>query len=142
MVFDAPCFENKSLSINEYSIVKAELLAPSAIEKGSFSSLGDRWIVFSNIYLSNSRSFPNLDITIKDINDWEDKYFDLLERQKKITPKFKKDLDISEEDKVEFYYPYTNMYYSLKGKRKGDIVLVNNCVPYRVKEVYTPVTLG
>ncbi len=131
-------YEEKVLSINEYSLVKAELLVPSFMEKGNFTSMGERWIVFTNIYLSNSRSFPDLQITIKEINNWEEKYYELIERQKSIEPKFKKKLGISPEDKVEFYYPYTSMYSAMQGKREGEMVTVNGCVPYRIIKVINP----
>ena len=121
----------KATAINQHSLVRAELLLPPIREERM--SMGERWIVFSNVYLSNPRSYP--DIMISSLSDpsFKEYYYDLLEKQKKTPPKPKKALNI--EGDFEFYYPCSDMYLALKGKNEGDIVNLSIGTSYRILEV-------
>lgn len=121
----------KATAINQHSLVRAELLLPPIREERM--SMGERWIVFSNVYLSNPRSYP--DIMISSLSDpsFKEYYYDLLEKQKKTPPKPKKALNI--EGDFEFYYPCSDMYLALKGKNEGDIVNLSIGTSYKILEV-------
>ncbi len=121
----------KAAAINQHSLVRAELLLPPIREERM--SMGERWIVFSNIYLSNPRSYP--DIMISSLSDpsFKEYYYDLLEKQKKTPPKPKKALNI--EGDFEFYYPCSDMFLALKGKNEGDIVNLSIGTSYKILEV-------
>ena len=117
-------YEEKAYSINKYSLVKVEVLAPLE------TSLGERWIVFSNIHLSNSRSFPDIDVPNEFDAEFEAYYNQLTERQLNIVPKPKKHLNIT--GKMEFYYPCSDIFLAMQGKRAGEIAELWIGVRYKI----------
>lgn len=128
---DVEEYEKKAHSVNEYSLVRAELLTHFG------TSLGARWIVFSNIYLANPRSFPVLENPNIFDSDFRARYEQLTTRQRSITPKPKKCLNIS--DKMEFYYPCSELFGAMENKQSGDVVtLLYGYVVYKIIEVINP----
>ena len=128
---DVEEYEKKAHSVNEYSLVRAELLTPFG------TSLGARWIVFSNIYLANPRSFPDLENPNIFDSDFRARYEQLTTRQRSITPKPKKCLNIS--DKMEFYYPCSELFSATENKQAGDVVtILYGSVVYKIIEVINP----
>ena len=117
-------YEEKAYFINKYSLVKVEVLAPLE------TSLGERWIVFSNIHLSNSRSFPDIDVPNEFDAEFEAYYNQLTERQLNIIPKPKKHLNIT--GKMEFYYPCSDIFLAMQGKRAGEIAELGIGVRYKI----------
>ena len=123
-------YEEKAYSINKYSLVKVEILAPFEL------SLGEHWIVFSNIHLSNSRSFPDIDVPSKFDAEFEAYYNQLTERQQNIVPKPKKYLNITE--KMQFYYPCSDIFLAMQGKTAGETVELWTGVRYKIISVINP----
>lgn len=129
MYHDALYKYEKSLIINKYSVVKAVLCLPPDYEKG----IRTLWIVFSNIHLANPRSFPDID-TPRHINDDFKRYYNyVIAKQSHIIPKPKKALNITGEFK--FYYPCSDLFIALDGKKAGDEVFVNGVTKYKILEV-------
>ncbi len=125
----------KSRGINEYSIVKAEMLIPPIMDNKEYTSLGTGWMVFSNIHLRNPQSYPDLALNTNDFSSFESKYFALIERQKSAPPKAKKNSPIPQEEKLEFYYPCSDMYMGLKEKKEGEIVELPIGMCYKILKV-------
>lgn len=124
-------YEKKAFTINKYSLVKADLVTPMG------TSVGIRWIVFSNIYLANSRSFPDIEIPYIMNKEFQDYYYKLTTKQKDITPIPKKHLNI--QDKIEFYYPFSDMFFAMEGKKPRDTAeLLMGSIRYRILDVINP----
>ena len=121
----------KATSINQYSLVRVELLLPPI--SGDRMSIGEQWMVFSNVYLSNPRSYPDIALSNLKNPSFEAYYYDLLDKQKKTPPKPKKALNI--EGDFRFYYPFSDMFLALKGKNEGDIVDLSVGTSYKILEV-------
>lgn len=125
-------YERKAHSINEHSLVKATLLLPFDVD------LGVRWIVFSNIYLANPRSFPTLEIPDYYDEDFENYYKALTKKQESIVPRPKKHLNITE--KMEFYYPCSDLFLAMKNKQANDIIELPIGASYKILQVINPDT--
>lgn len=106
-------YEEKKFCINEYSLVKTKM---SVLE----TDIGIQWLVFSNKHLANPRSFPTLDLPDHSNLEFEDYYYQLIEKQSSKIPKPKKHLNITED--MFFYYPCSDLFLAVKGKREGDRV--------------------
>lgn len=121
----------KASAITQDSLVKVAMLLPSIDKKETV--LTEQWIAFSNIYLANPRSFPDISMY-----DWTSpafrKYYnDLIEKQQDIKPRPKKALNI--DGKLKFYYPCSDMFACMKGKNEGDKIAISIGVEYRILEV-------
>ena len=73
----ALCRYKETTSINEKSLVKCEQFIRLTPDK--LLSMGDVWVVFSNEYLENVASFPNLNMKIKATPEFKEYYHNLLE---------------------------------------------------------------
>jgi len=125
-----------SLKINKESVVQVELLAPSI--SGGRTVVSTIWMVFSNIHLANPRSYPDMEINFLDVQSFRAEYNALIERQKSVPPRPKKHLGIGESEKFQFYYPCSDMFSAMTGKKPGDIVSLSIGVEYRILQVFNP----
>lgn len=121
----------KESAINQDSLVKVAMLLPSIGKEEPV--LTEQWIVFSNEYLMNPRSFPDLSMYDWTSVAFRTYYNKLMEKQKSIHPKPKKALNLDAE--LKFYYPCSDMFACLKGKNEGDKVTTSMGVEYRILEV-------
>ncbi len=123
----------KATAINENSIVKAELVMPSINKEEKYFAVGEVvWIVFSNKYLANPQSYPDIYIPREQDENFLTYYNTLIEKQKKIKPKLKKSLGL--EGEVLFFYTCSDMFLKAKEKHKGDIIILF-VGGYRILEV-------
>lgn len=121
----------KASAITQDSLVKVAMLLPSIDKKETV--LTEQWIAFSNIYLANPRSFP--DISMYDCTSpaFRKYYNDLIEKQQDIKPRPKKALNLDVE--LKFYYPCSDMFACIRGKNEGDKITTSLGVEYRILEV-------
>ena len=121
----------KANAINQYSLVRVAMLLPSIDKKESV--LAEQWIAFSNEYLANPRSFPDVSMYDWTSSAFRTYYNALMEKQKDIQPRPKKALNLDGE--LKFYYPCSDMFACMKGKNEGDKVTTSLGVEYRILEV-------
>lgn len=127
---------NNKTRVKEHSLVKVVLLLPDIGSPGEFTEVSTSWCVFSNIWLSNPQSFPDIEIPENIDEAFTKYYYNLMEKQKDRVAKPKKGLNIKEP--LNFYYPCSDMYGVLFGKNPGDIVTLKVGLPYKILEVINP----
>lgn len=123
-------YNAKKSCINEQSLVKVKVFLTDDIV------ISETWVVFSNVYLSNPQSYPNICVPDKYDEEFEKYYQNILQKQKKTMPKPKKRLGI--EGKLAFYYPCSDLFMKLKDKRVGDKVTIGIGATYQILNVYNP----
>ena len=121
----------KASAINQDSLVKVAMLLPSIGKEETV--LAEQWIVFSNEYLANPRSFPDVSMYDWTSAAFRTYYNNLMEKQKSIQPKPKKALNLDAE--LKFYYPCSDMFACMRGKNEGDKVTISIGAEYRILEV-------
>lgn len=129
----------ESLKVNEHSVIEVEMLLPDFGLDKKRHSLGITWMCFSNIHLANPQYYPNINANKKNIDydDFESYYKSIIEMQKSFPPEPKKDTPIPHGAKLEFYYPCSDAYLTLKGKKVGDIVeLPYGVCGYKILQVF------
>lgn len=119
-------------SVNEKSLVKVEQFRQ--LSPNNLFSFGEIWVVFSNTYLENANSYPDINIEKWTNLEFRECYYNLIEMQKEILPKPKKHLNISEGD-LDFYYPCSEIFTAMKGKVSGDIVKIRGGDIFKILEV-------
>ena len=125
----------EDVTINEKSLVKVEQFTHLSHDK--LFSFGEIWVAFSNIYLENAGSFPDLDIKKLRTLEFKEYYYNLIEMQKGILPKPKKHLNIAEGD-LDFYYPCSEIFSVMEGKQKGDVVKIRGGDIFKIIEIINP----
>lgn len=120
-----------SSTLNEKSLVNVDLLNLAIFENDR--PIRNFWIVFSNIYLKNAKDYPEITSYMRNSDEFEDYYNNLIERQKSHPPVLKSNLNI--EGEVEFYYPCSDLFFELEGSKEGDIVETGIGVRYKIKKI-------
>ncbi len=126
---------NETITINEKSLVKVEQFRRLAPNK--LLSFGESWVVFSNMYLENYTSFPELNLRKWKTEEFREYYYNLVEIQKGILPKPKKYLNIAEGD-LDFYYPCSEVFSAMYGKQRNDIVKICGGDILKILDIINP----
>lgn len=131
-------------SVYEFSLVKVAFCGLVGYNKG-LTKQDSQYVVFSNEYLSNAQFYPRIEEYEYSHMDEEFKmkYDRLMEEQKDNPPILKKELRITK--KVSFYYPCSDMFLAMKGKRSGDYVDLDESymtLRYKILEVINPTFEG
>lgn len=120
------------LKVNEFSLVHVEYCR--VVSQTNLLSMWDEWIVFSNMYLENADSYPDLKTEDMASIEFEEYYRQLIEKQKNTAPKPKKEFSFINGELL-FYYPCSNLFAEMEGKKEGDYVKISPEEVYEILEV-------
>ena len=131
--------QNKDF-IYEYSLIKFAFCGPVGANI-RITKRDHQWMVFSNCYLSNAQFYPQLSEYdyLYHNEEFQENYNQIIEQQKMNPPILKDELNLSEP--VHFYYPQSNMFACMEGKKAGDnVYLIEPYMKlrYKVIEVVNP----